>query len=246
MYNIGIFGDSYTNSASDFEDHLQWWEYLNEYCDKECKIDNYGVAGSSLYFSYQNFIKHHEKYDKVIFLYTSPNRLWMPQYSEKSINGEHIHSVDHADRRFVKGTPLQKKIKDAIEKYYVYINNPDEHRDYWELMIADVRAKRPDALVLPCFYKSKDEIYWPVVDISKIDDRKYHVDIMNDCVDIRANHFNYKNSKIFSKNVADWLMTGNFRHEIKDYKSLNLAWGHRFCFKARTKPKWKISKRNKK
>jgi len=217
-YNVGLFGDSYANCASPQKEQKEWHEYLDLFCNKKCNFDNYGVAGSSLYFSYQNFKKHHEKYDKVIFLYTAPNRLWMPQYSDKEINGEHIHSVDHADRRFTKGTPIQKKIKDAIEKYYVYINNKQEHDDYWELMIQDVRNTRKDALVLPCFYRSKNETQWPLVNISKIDDAYYNIDIMNRGIDLRANHFNKENSKIFGLNVANWITTGKFRHSIKMYK----------------------------
>lgn len=216
-YNIGIFGDSYTNMSSPFEEQKQWHEYLPVFVNDKCNIDNYGVAGSSLYFSYQNFKKHHEKYDKVILFYTAPNRLWMPQYSDKDINGEHIHSVDHADRRFVRGTAIQSKIRKAIKFYYGIINNPKEHLDYWELMIADIRKTRKDALVLPCFYQSENEPYWPLVYISKLDDTQYGIDIMNKAIDIRANHFNLQNSKTFGLNVSNWITSGKFLHNRQQY-----------------------------
>lgn len=218
-YNIGIFGDSYTKMASPFEEQKQWHEYLPIFLGKNCTIENYGVAGSSLYFSYQNFKKHHEKYNKIIFFYTAPNRLWMPRYSDKSINGEHIHSVAHADRRFLKGTPIQAKIKKSVDLYYAYINNEQEHIDYWNLMVKDIKQTRKDALVLPCFYKAENELHWPLVNISKLDDAEYKIDIMNEATDLRANHFNIQNSKTFGLNISNWISSGKFRHNIKQYKA---------------------------
>jgi hypothetical protein len=75
---IAIFGDSFGDDHINWIDQNRWldvgpsWiDYLRQFHD----IDNYSTGGSSLYFSKIKFDKAVlSKYDKIIFIVTSPYR----------------------------------------------------------------------------------------------------------------------------------------------------------------------------
>lgn len=67
MTKIAVYGDSFASQK------IGWPNYL-ESLYKNSKIDTFGFGGTSTNFSYMRFLKTHEKYDLVIFLWTSLTR----------------------------------------------------------------------------------------------------------------------------------------------------------------------------
>ena len=68
---IGIFGDSFGQHCMhlkspqvSLEEEIKrkaWWDYLSETYSIE--LTNHSVSGSSLYYSYHEFLKYHQNYD---------------------------------------------------------------------------------------------------------------------------------------------------------------------------------------
>jgi hypothetical protein len=67
MTKIAIYGDSYGSSFHG------WPEYLGKLYDN-CTVTTFALGGSSANYSYLRFLETNEKYDIVIFLWTSVTR----------------------------------------------------------------------------------------------------------------------------------------------------------------------------
>ena len=76
---IGIFGDSFA------DEHMKpsktWIECLRDNYDYH-EVTSYGYGGTSLGWSYNNFLEHHSKYDLCVFLLTDQRR--QHYYDKKS------------------------------------------------------------------------------------------------------------------------------------------------------------------
>lgn len=71
---IGVFGDSFADE--NMREGKSWISWLREN-DDVTSVTSFGKGGSSLEFSYQNFLNNHNSYDRCIFLATEPNRMHM-------------------------------------------------------------------------------------------------------------------------------------------------------------------------
>ena len=67
---IGVFGDSYASVVNNND--KSWITLLK---NKGMSIDVYGKPGTSMWYSYDLFFKHHYKYDTIVFCYTDNNRI---------------------------------------------------------------------------------------------------------------------------------------------------------------------------
>ena len=64
---IAIFGDSWAKQlkeADELNSTPAWWEILA----KKYEVENFGLSGSSTYYSYNNFQRLHSTFDKIIFI----------------------------------------------------------------------------------------------------------------------------------------------------------------------------------
>ena len=69
--NIAIFGDSFADSSINRDKFTSQTTYLsNDY-----NIKNFAKAGTSLWWSYEKFIKNYEKFDTIIFVATGYGRI---------------------------------------------------------------------------------------------------------------------------------------------------------------------------
>ena len=64
---LGVFGDSYS-----LDGEKSWVGILNEQLKSD--MSNYSVGGSSFDYSYFQFRKYNQYFDKIIFIVTSINR----------------------------------------------------------------------------------------------------------------------------------------------------------------------------
>lgn len=68
---IGIFGDSFADEF--MHQGKSWVECLRDNYDYD-EVISYGYGGTSLEWSYNNFLEHHSKYNAIIFIMTDHRR----------------------------------------------------------------------------------------------------------------------------------------------------------------------------
>lgn len=210
---IGIFGDSYAEYKGANTNHLQWWQYVQQECT-DISIDNYGIAGSSMYYTWKQFQDNHHKYDKVIVCITTSNRLWLP-HLPKDWNLEHVHNIDVMKYRQFNSNFDKRPITKALTLYYKYVVNLEEQIDIWKLQVLDIKRTRPDGLHLSSFFNPINiSDYMPLYVISKLDG-----DLMSSQQDPRANHFNDKNCRLFASKIVNWIQTHQFSLDITEFSA---------------------------
>ena len=152
---LGIFGDSWAKTITSaeskkFHDGHAWWELLSE----KYEVTNFGVPGSSVYFSYEEFNKHYSNFDKIIFLATEPGRLTFEVGSEiknPRLAPEfkrHCNSYGTADyyskvfnnSRF----PEDSARFNAAKEYFLWLLNRKEQKEYRRLMLNEIKNLRFD------------------------------------------------------------------------------------------------------
>ena len=74
---IGVFGDSFAdrnpyNPDSPFKEDESW---IADMENAGHKITTYGKTGSSTWYSFQQFLAHHEQFDHIVFCYSSLHRI---------------------------------------------------------------------------------------------------------------------------------------------------------------------------
>lgn len=173
---VGIFGDSYANAEHghgkfpEMRDNA-WFYKL----DSQYEVCSYGVAGASNYYSYTEFLQHHSKYDKNIFLISYPGRHPSSEiYIENNPKFDYLGKGKGVD--FEKGKRLfpssagttdymirrhkeynldddtLERLK-AMRDYYVFL----EHREYditiTEFFVKHILEIRPDTIIINLFYE---------------------------------------------------------------------------------------------
>jgi hypothetical protein len=74
---IGVFGDSFAdrnpyNPESPFTEDESW---IADMENAGHKITTYGKTGTSTWYSFQQFMAHHEQFDHIVFCYSSLHRI---------------------------------------------------------------------------------------------------------------------------------------------------------------------------
>jgi len=143
---IAIYGDSYGSHRIDnidgdaFDRGLSWPELLS----KDHQVTNFSEGASSLFYSYQHFIKHHQDFDYNIFLVTQLHRLLVP----RNYHGEVYKHV------------IPEKYKDEMnEKDYrddAFLENQEHDIIFHNLMVDNIRRLNPNTLLIPTFPSSLD------------------------------------------------------------------------------------------
>ncbi len=163
---IGIFGDSFACRAWGNDSGKSWPEILKEKHGYH-KQTNFAEPGSSLFFSYHNFLKNinSQNFDKIIFVITSPGRLSLPPSVEvhRQWASRHVVPVslqadregldflisnsnnEHDTRLFVD----HKRALKAAEEYFAYIydDTQDVHNNIG--LVNNLITMKPDGLFIP-------------------------------------------------------------------------------------------------
>jgi hypothetical protein len=241
---IAIFGDSWAKQLRQ-ADRLNltpaWWEILAE----KYSLENFGLSGSSTYFSYDNFEKVHRNFDKIIFIASTPGRLTLEDDMQLKCNllGDlRRHQVTHLldaenTLEFIKKVDPNNThditILEAIIGYYSYVMNKNEqqliNRVYQEM----VSYVRPDALVVESF-KS-------LYNISQFESSHWKIDIsslfQNGYSEIRKCHMSAENNAMFANKIDTWINTGKFNLSEKDYVTPSDPWEKYFLLNQGLHPK---------
>ena len=134
---VGLFGDSFAckqmRTHKRYEGHTgftnigkPWFEYL------PYEITTFGESGSDLYYSYNLYLKNKHKFDKTIFIATSPGRL-----SLKNLKGNYKHYNSHVIAQKHKGR-VKEDLLDTVIRYFEYILDYDKDETICELMKKDI------------------------------------------------------------------------------------------------------------
>ena len=69
---IGIFGDSFADPGNEVRRTANYslFNVFAKNLNEPCNIDFHGMGASSLFFSYQKFLKYYSNYDLIIFCVT--------------------------------------------------------------------------------------------------------------------------------------------------------------------------------
>lgn len=221
---IGIFGDSWAKTIASteskkFHDSYAWWELLLEKYD----VTNFGVPGSSVYFSYEEFNTYHKNFDKVIFLASEPGRLTFEIGSEiknPRLAPEfkrHCNSYGTADyyskvfnnSRF----PEDSARINAAKEYFLWLMNNKEQAEYRRLLLNEIRNLRSDTLILipsESWDPIKQQVIPCLLDISNMEIERFGYGSLQDLIgkgysDIRPCHLTRENNKILADKITNWI-----------------------------------------
>jgi hypothetical protein len=160
--------------------------------------DTYAYSGSDLYYSYNQFLKHHSKYDKCIFVITSPIR-----FSTNIDGWLHCASIDDAKEGVDFATDDKtKKIYTTLVDFFntVYYKDLDRIELINQAMLDSIKQKRPDVVFIKAFNDLKQVFdlelkAWNMTFDESQDYTKY--------IDLRHCHMTNKNNEILGNYILD-------------------------------------------
>jgi hypothetical protein len=155
MLKVGIFGDSYADPIRHGHDNFRELDAIGwpNLLKNNYEVGLHALAGSSIYYSYQEFLKHHEKYDKIVFVVTDPIR-WIKGYKLSKDEDRIIHLSSYAGvENWLESNPDMKLedrcIVEALKGYYLFLVDDPSCQVIANLMLNHMRQLRPDIIFIP-------------------------------------------------------------------------------------------------
>ena len=228
---IAVFGDSFGDDYNLWPDPYlgvgpSWIDYLR---NQNIEIDNYSCGGASLFYGYQRFISTYQKYDKVIFLVTSPGRISVP----KGNQAEEFANLTSVENHLKNCVDFETKIKlTAIRDYFTYVKNDTFDEVVHRLLIEDISRKHKDTLMIPCFAHSGIDNRIPLVAIPRFEADFWKMEeIMpwgNTVYDSRKGHMCEENNLMLGQEIYNWVETGNYNLFRENFKTPTKEFTHYF------------------
>jgi hypothetical protein len=152
---IAVYGDSFgncnlTNIPGDNIDRGKSWV---EELEKIYTVTNFSMAASSLFYSYELFLKHNKDFDYNIFLVTEPNRLTLTGVD----NDYHLKHINLSISDFIlkksetSNDNRDLPIMNAVLGYYTYIHNQNQIDICHRLIVDSITGINKNSLIIPCF-----------------------------------------------------------------------------------------------
>jgi hypothetical protein len=151
--SLAIYGDSYgvKNNSS----HSFWGDVITTKLNTNCV--NYCENASSLFYSYKIFLETFHKHSTIVFLVTLPYRYTKPiQLSVTKDKNHHIsgpHNIDQILERYRDLSMADQRTLTLLEHWFMMLDE-DFYKTAQELIVDDIVKKRPDTIIIPCFYES--------------------------------------------------------------------------------------------
>lgn len=152
---IGIFGDSFADHGNEIkrQAHYSWFNVFASNFTEQTKIDIHGVGASSLFFSYEKFIKHYQKYDVIVFCVTGASRYPKPLVLSDG-QTRHYSCIGAIDNAYGylgdKITHDDKRTLDHLTGYFIM--SVDEYcLTASDLMMNHMSSLHPNVIFYPCF-----------------------------------------------------------------------------------------------
>lgn len=192
--NVGVFGDSFTDNAGS-QTYTTW----------ASRYTSYGKNGSDIYYSYLQFLEHHEKHDKIIFAVTDYNR--------------HSRVYNDEWKNFSDPSTLEMRLQWAetyedIKVYetmfnlfkYVISNNNSRELNIAKVLINEIKRIRPDTLFIRLFENTPGPDVLYLLKISNLEKGDIHIGDWRDksyygMVDKRLQHLTRESHEVITNEI---------------------------------------------
>jgi hypothetical protein len=226
---IAIYGDSWASEGlNESHSYLGWPEILAKQPGYE--VTNFAVPGSSLYFSYSEFVKHHVKYDINIFLITDYGRLYVKSIPEHNDHKTSKHipnllNLINRKKQYISSDSVIRnriiKIYDALENYYEYLQDTEYDKIVDNALMYHAKSISTNTIFIPCF-EGYDE--FSLINVYEMEnnsmgaDEKYfskNIQVNTEIdgkllIDIRVCHMTKRNNELFAEKLINEIKENNF------------------------------------
>ena len=237
---IAIYGDSWASEGlNEPHNYLGWPEIITNQPGYE--VTNFAVPGSSLYYSYKEFLKNHKNYDVNIFLITLSGRLYIksiPEFRENNTS-KHIPNLLNVINR-KKQLPNEHldpvienqiiKIYDAVEKYFTYIQDKDHDELVDRALLHHARSMSNNTIFIHCFRGSDEfsliHVYEMENESMGADEKYFSKGIQMNTeidgkllIDARICHMTKRNNELFAEKLIKSIEENNLsvKFSIDDF-----------------------------
>lgn len=229
-----ILGDSFAATRDELPDFTgkAWTKLLEESSDYS--VVNRAIGGSSLYYSFKEFNQLHKDFDKVILVVTLHERLYCPiigddNYGSSSAHHTGLFWIEYNKERIKKQQPHNiSAIKqlDAVRDYFLYVIDWEKDKAMNQLMLDDMKKRRPDIIIVPAFRESWDRPNHPESYLNQISDMEMtHYNITHDDLnkksgysDCRKCHMSERNNQILFEKSLKWLKGDPVKFDISEFE----------------------------
>lgn len=175
---LGIYGDSFGTQFMPSNNYKFWIDDVSKKLNVEYK--NYCEPASSLFYTYNLFLKTHSLHDKIIFLITLPYRFTKP--IKLSVRDFHfhisgVHNIVQIRKRYTNLTEIDKETLKLLEHWFVLMDD-EFYKVSHELIVNDIVNKRPDVIIIPCFRDSLTTDQFKMAGFE-------HFDCLNDLIQLQ-------------------------------------------------------------
>lgn len=221
--HIGVFGDSFADYCVRNRDVTPWFDIVRQH---SYSLVTHAKCASSLNFSFEQFIRNHSKYDKVIFIAAPPGRITIPDHYrefEKSKLDFLQHQMSSLVDFHIKEAPVLKASDEIIahlhaaKSYFLFL-----HDDYLEeitrlAQVSYIKQLRPDALILSMVPKETDYLSLMQVSKTEISASNHNHLPPGPFFDKRQCHMSQENNEIFANKIMQWIDTGILHMSLDDF-----------------------------
>lgn len=166
--NIGVYGDSFvevfTNETIDdgiVQARNSHWSSLVAK-NLNAITENFGKSSTSLWYSYQEFLKNYQKHDLILFAVTDIGRyIKKPDWYETpaGANGYISSYAQTQHYKRVATHALDHQMLTHLEGWFI-MSDREYHASMHELMISHMQSLHKNIIFYPCFEESfTDERY---------------------------------------------------------------------------------------
>jgi len=110
-----------------------------------------------LFYSYKQFLETNTQHNIVIFLVTLPFRYTKSIQLDVTGNREYyisgIHNIDYLIKKHNNLSDADKKLLTSLKNWF-WLMDDDFYKVAQKFIVDDIVAKRPDTIIVPCFYES--------------------------------------------------------------------------------------------
>lgn len=223
MKTLGIFGDSFA-APSGLRDSPCWFDYLRD----QYGVMNFAKPGSSIYYSYTKFLENYKKLDRIIFVVTAANRIWLKNLPNQHYS--HITGLAYITEILQdNGNKDQNTIENlqAVGQFYRYLSDELLHDFKALAILKNIKKIRKDTLLVTGILNSTEIQEFIGHDCSLTSISELELNIMfnkdpwiefNKYLDTRNCHLTDENNKILGYQVLKWLDTNTVNINLDEFE----------------------------
>lgn len=233
---IAVYGDSFAQETILFDEQVpknlnfeklkerigqSWVNYFRQN-NPTYTVDNYAVSGSCLWFSYRNYLRNCENYDKNIFIMTAPSRISYINEKGRPWTASNLNAVEqHLKRNDY--SPARKKFFAAAKQYFLHVQDDEKDEAYWNL-VKDKLIDNNVLVICAHLYITDSDNSLPTImkkETHNMTVPKPHFIAYGDSlgVDMRYNHLTKNNNIILAKMIEEHVKNEKniFSFNIEDF-----------------------------